>query len=114
MMALSQWHKQVPPQRARGHYQPLSDTLAASLTLASSFRPDNLEDNGTEIISYNLSHIPAASVKASDFILLPSRLPAVNEAFDFAFLEDCIFLIFALKTTLKDVSFLKHIGRQRK
>ena len=55
-----------------------------------------------------------ASVKASDFIQLPSRLPAVNEAFDFAFLEDCIFLIFALKTTLKDVSFLKHIGRRRK
>ena len=34
-------------------YEPLSDSLAASLTLASSFRPDNQEDNGAVIISYN-------------------------------------------------------------
>ena len=63
------------------------------------------------IISYNLSHIPAASVKASDFVLLPSRPPAANEDFNFAFLEECGFLIFAWKSTLRDLSFLQYIGR---
>ena len=98
-------------------YEPLSDSLAASLTLASSFRPDNQEDNGALIISYNLSHISAASVKASDFVQLPSRPPAVNEDFNFAFLEECGFLIFAWRTTLKDLSLLQYIvdmGRRRK
>ena len=76
-------------------YEPLSDSLAASLTLASSFRPDNQDNNGAVMISYNLSHIFAASVQASDFVLLPSRPQAVNEDFNFASLEECGFLIFA-------------------
>ena len=63
------------------------------------------------IISYHLSHISAASVKASDFVLLPSRLPTVNEDFNFAFLEECGFIIFSWRTILKDLSFLKYIGR---
>ena len=92
-------------------YEPLSDSLAASLTLASSFGPDNQEDDGAVIISYKFEHISAASVKASDFVLLPSRPPAVNEDFNFALLEESGFLIFAWRTTLKDLSFLQYIVR---
>ena len=79
--------------------------------MASSFRPNDQEDNGGVLISYNLSHIPAASVKASNFILLPSRPPTASEDFNFAFLEGCGFLIFAWKSTLRDLSFLQYVGR---
>ena len=39
-------------------------------------------------MSYNVSHIPAASEKTNDFVLLPCRLRTEDEDLDYSFLEE--------------------------